>query len=74
MIIQFTLKHRQQKVMDILRKTWSKMSDHGRRAALEYQYSDAPKALIEIADLVTEMKCIKHPYERGIKAQPGIDY
>ena len=35
---------------------------------------DAPKELIELADLVTEMKCIKHPYHKGIKAQPGIDY
>ena len=34
----------------------------------------APEKLIEIADLVTEMKCIKHPYEKGIKAQPGIEY
>ncbi|MBI3306609.1 MAG: cob(I)yrinic acid a,c-diamide adenosyltransferase [Candidatus Omnitrophica bacterium] len=34
----------------------------------------APPELIEIADLVTEMKCIKHPYEKGIKAQPGIEY
>jgi cob(I)alamin adenosyltransferase len=36
---------------------------------------DAPPALIEYADLVTEMKLIKHPYEdQGIKAQPGIEF
>ncbi len=34
----------------------------------------APPELIEAADLVTEMKCIKHPYHKGIKAQPGIEY
>lgn len=34
----------------------------------------APEELIEIADLVTEMKSVKHPYERGVRAQPGIDY
>lgn len=35
----------------------------------------APSALIEIADLVTEMKLIKHPFrEQGVKAQPGIEY
>jgi cob(I)alamin adenosyltransferase len=35
----------------------------------------APEALIEAADLVTEMKLIKHPFrEQGVKAQPGIEY
>ena len=36
---------------------------------------NAPQELIDIADLVTEMKVIKHPYrEQGIKAQPGIEF
>lgn len=35
---------------------------------------DAAPALVEFADLVTEMTEVKHPYQRGIKAQPGIDY
>ncbi len=35
----------------------------------------APTALIEIADLVTEMTLIKHPFrEQGVKAQAGIEY
>jgi cob(I)alamin adenosyltransferase len=35
----------------------------------------APQALIDYADLVTEMTEIKHPYkEKGIRAQPGIEY
>lgn len=34
----------------------------------------ADPALIERADLVTEMKEIKHPYQKGILAQKGIDY
>lgn len=35
----------------------------------------APAALIDRADLVTEMKLIKHPFrEQGVKAQPGIEF
>lgn len=34
----------------------------------------APAELVEYADLVTEMKLIKHPYEKGLKAQPGIEF
>jgi cob(I)alamin adenosyltransferase len=34
----------------------------------------APDWLIEMADLVTEMKEIKHPYQNGILAQKGIDW
>jgi len=37
----------------------------GRRASQE---------IIEIADLVTEMKEIKHPYQKGIGARKGIEY
>ncbi|MDK1081702.1 MAG: cob(I)yrinic acid a,c-diamide adenosyltransferase [Anaerolineae bacterium] len=36
---------------------------------------DAPQELIDYADLVTEMKEIRHPYEeQGISAQPGIEF
>jgi len=35
---------------------------------------DASDALIEIADLVTEMVSTKHPYDSGVKAQKGIEY
>ncbi|WP_420546461.1 cob(I)yrinic acid a,c-diamide adenosyltransferase [Nitrosopumilus sp.] len=34
----------------------------------------AKKEIIEIADLVTEMKEIKHPFQSGIKAKKGIDF
>ena len=35
----------------------------------------APDRLVELADLVTEMRMIKHPYHTvGLKAQKGIEY
>ncbi|MDR0820554.1 MAG: cob(I)yrinic acid a,c-diamide adenosyltransferase [Endomicrobium sp.] len=34
----------------------------------------APQSLVDIADLVTEMKEIKHPYKKGVQAQRGIEY
>jgi len=36
------------------------------------RYADAK--LIELADLVTEMVKLKHPYDKGIKARKGIEY
>lgn len=34
----------------------------------------APKEFIEVADLVTEMRDIKHPHRRGVEARRGIEY
>ncbi len=34
----------------------------------------APPELIERADLVTEMKIVKHPFQRGIPARKGVEY
>jgi cob(I)alamin adenosyltransferase len=35
---------------------------------------NANPALVEMADLVTEMKAVKHPYRAGIKAQQGVEF
>jgi cob(I)alamin adenosyltransferase len=35
---------------------------------------NAHPKLVEIADLVSEIREIKHPYEKGILAQRGIEY
>jgi len=35
---------------------------------------DANPKIIEIADLVTEMKMVKHYYEKGVGARRGIEY
>jgi cob(I)alamin adenosyltransferase len=34
----------------------------------------APAELVELADLVSEVRPIKHPFQRGIKAQRGIEF
>ena len=34
----------------------------------------APPELVDAADLVSEIVAVKHPYEQGIKAQPGIEF
>jgi len=52
------------------------------RAARERQPSlhiivtgrDAPRELVDAADLVTEMTEIKHPFQAGIRAQKGIEF
>ncbi|MBF0442075.1 MAG: cob(I)yrinic acid a,c-diamide adenosyltransferase [Oligoflexales bacterium] len=33
-----------------------------------------PQEIVELSDLTTEMKNIKHPYEKGVSAQKGLDY
>ena len=35
---------------------------------------NAKEELIELADLVTEMTLVKHPFRSGIKAQPGVEF
>ncbi|MEH3103344.1 MAG: cob(I)yrinic acid a,c-diamide adenosyltransferase [Sphingomonas phyllosphaerae] len=35
---------------------------------------NAPDALIEVADLVTEMTQVKHPFRAGVKAQAGVEF
>jgi len=34
----------------------------------------APNEIIELADLVTEMHEVKHPYNKGFEARKGIEY
>lgn len=34
----------------------------------------APKEIIDYADLVTEMRMVKHPFDKGVKARKGIEY
>ncbi len=35
---------------------------------------DAPASLVDIADLVTDMREVRHPFKSGILAQKGIEF
>ncbi|MFQ5573081.1 MAG: cob(I)yrinic acid a,c-diamide adenosyltransferase, partial [Nitrosopumilaceae archaeon] len=58
------------KVNDVLDLIKSKPS----RLNLVLTGNYAVPEIIEMADLVTEMKEIKHPFQEGIKAKKGIDF
>lgn len=34
----------------------------------------APEAFVREADLVTEMRMLKHPYDSGVDARPGVEF
>ena len=48
----------------------------GRKAELEVVMTgrDPSQALLDAADYVTEMKLVKHPFQRGVPAREGIEY
>lgn len=45
----FIIKHNDDKLIDIIQKTWAKMSDHGHAAALKLNFSPKAQELIERA-------------------------
>ncbi len=52
---------------------WLKANKPG-RLHLVITGREASMELMDYADLVTEMHSVKHPFEKGIKAQAGIDF
>ena len=57
----------EQEIIDVLSKRPSTMH-------IVVTGRGADEGLIQIADLVTEMREIKHPYRQGIKAQQGVEF
>ena len=54
-------------------KVLSLLDDHG-NAELVITGRDPEEALTSRADYITEMKLIKHPYEKGVLARKGIEF
>jgi cob(I)alamin adenosyltransferase len=57
----------QQDILDII-------ASKPKKTSLVLTGNYVPEAIMAVADLVTEMTEIKHPYHRGIKAKKGIDF
>ena len=51
----------------------SLVDDHG-KAELVITGRDPEEALLARADYITEMKLVKHPYEKGVMARQGLEY
>jgi cob(I)alamin adenosyltransferase len=68
--IHIALRYKFLKVFDIVTALKHKRS--GQHVILTGR--GAPEALVRIADLVTEMKCVKHPFRKGVLAQSGIEF
>ena len=54
-------------------KVLSLLDDHG-SAELVITGRDPEEALTSRADYITEMKLIKHPYDKGVLARKGIEF
>jgi cob(I)alamin adenosyltransferase len=50
------------------------LRDRPERVSVVATGRDAPAALVDIADTVTEMRKVKHAYDRGVVAKKGIDF
>ena len=68
--LHIALRHKFLKVSDVVKAL--KRKRPGQHVILTGR--GAPQAIIRLADLVTDMRCVKHPFQRGVLAQPGIEF
>ena len=57
-----------------LRKCWTFCDRKAGNDTCVLTGRNAAEELIEMADLVTEMSLVKHPFRSGIKAQIGVEF
>ena len=60
-------------LLDVARVT-KLLSERPKRLHVILTGRDAAPEVVEMADTVTEMKEVKHAYQRGIKAMKGIEF
>ncbi len=68
--ITYAFHHKFLRLKDVL----AALKARPRRVSVVLTGRDAPAALVKAADLATEMRLVKHPYEKGFSAKPGIDF
>ncbi len=56
------------------KKVLSLLKKHGKKTDIILTGRNCPREILNVADLVTEMKEVKHYYKRGVPAKRGIDY
>jgi len=57
-----------------LEKVLQLMKEKPKHVELVLTGRDAPEEMVEAADLVTEMREVKHPYNKGFPARKGLEY
>jgi len=50
------------------------LADRPRRLSVIITGREAPPELVEAADTVTEMRCVKHAFFQGVPAKRGVEY
>ena len=57
-----------------LEEVWNCLATRSPQMEVVMTGRNAPKELLEQADLVTFMECLRHPLQQGISARQGIEY
>ena len=55
-------------------QVWTAIRDRAETTNVFCTGRNAPEALVELADTVTEMRMVKHAYQTGVRARRGIDF
>lgn len=55
-------------------EVWQAIRDRASTTNVMCTGRNAPEALVDLADTVTEMRKVKHAYETGVRARRGIDF